>query len=183
MRGSGVRRGARAETPDRIVWQRGRTTDAVEDDAARFLDLAAFADGTLDPDERERVAAWLVGRPEVAADVAAARMLAGAAPHAPPHVPPDEAVVARACAILGDHAAPCRVIALRRKARPAPILPAVAHWGSLAAALVVAGWLGFALGMDASATLAQSGLAPDDGAFPELLAPAPNVMRDLTGGA
>jgi len=51
---------------DRALWQKCRTTDAPEDEALRFLDLAAFADRLLDVEEQERVAAWLadVGWPK-----------------------------------------------------------------------------------------------------------------------
>jgi len=63
---------------DRRLWQRCRTMDAGEDEAARFLDLAAYADGLLDIEERERVAALLAGDPQAAADVRAAQALADA---------------------------------------------------------------------------------------------------------
>src|ERR1700740_3261578 len=63
---------------DRRLWQRCRTMDAEEDEAARFLDLAAYADGLLDIEERERIAALLAADPEAAADVRAARALAAA---------------------------------------------------------------------------------------------------------
>src|SRR5947209_4141292 len=62
---------------DRRLWQQCRTMDASQDEAARLLDLAAFADGLLDIEERERVAAVLASDPEAAADVRAARALAG----------------------------------------------------------------------------------------------------------
>src|SRR5690348_4371045 len=60
---------------DRRLWQLCRTMDAEEDEAARFLDLAAYADGLLDIEERERVAALLAADPEAAADVRAAHVL------------------------------------------------------------------------------------------------------------
>ena len=51
-------RGERSDREsDRLLWQRSRTTDAPEDETGRFLDLAAFADGLLDEEERDRVAA------------------------------------------------------------------------------------------------------------------------------
>ena len=84
---------------DRRLWQRCRTMDADEDEAARFLDLAAYADGLLDIEERERVAALLAADPEAAADVRAAQALA---------VPPNgrlaglERIIARASAISPD---------------------------------------------------------------------------------
>jgi len=43
----------------RALWQRSCRTDAPEDEAARLLDLAAFADGRLETDERDRVAAMV----------------------------------------------------------------------------------------------------------------------------
>src|SRR5947208_16640581 len=61
---------------DRSLWQRCRLMDAAEDEAARFLDLAAFTDGLLDVEERDRVAALLATDPEAAADVREARALA-----------------------------------------------------------------------------------------------------------
>src|SRR5205823_13531504 len=63
---------------DRRLWQRCRTIDADEDEAARFLDLAAYADGLLDIEERERVAALLAADPQAAADVRAAQARADA---------------------------------------------------------------------------------------------------------
>src|ERR1700741_1380181 len=60
---------------DRRLWHRCRTMDAAEDEAARFLDLAAYADGLLDIEERERVAALLSADPEATADVRAAQAL------------------------------------------------------------------------------------------------------------
>src|SRR5712672_2440614 len=52
---------------DRRLWQRCRTMDAEEDETARFLDLASYADGLLDIEERERVAALLIVDPQAAA--------------------------------------------------------------------------------------------------------------------
>ena len=59
---------------DRALWRRSCLTDAPEDEASRFLDLAAFADGLLEPDERDRIAALLAGDPVATDDVAAARL-------------------------------------------------------------------------------------------------------------
>ncbi len=80
---------------DRRLWQRCRTMDADEDEAARFLDLAAYADGLLDIEEQERVAALLAADPEAAADVRAARALAAAEPTSAGL----ERIIARASAI------------------------------------------------------------------------------------
>src|ERR1700752_4989035 len=62
---------------DRALWRHSCATDSVdgEAEAERYLDLAGFADGRLDPDNQERVADWLGCDPAAAADVAAARIL------------------------------------------------------------------------------------------------------------
>ena len=127
-----MRREARTDIADRILWQRSQSIDAVEDEGARYLDLAAFAEGRLDPDERERVAEWLRSRPDAAGDIAAARALASAA--APGYL--SETAVARACALVGGGAAsrPGSVIAFRARAGRRPVLASITQWGSLAAA-------------------------------------------------
>src|SRR4051794_787793 len=85
-----------AEAADRALWQRSVTVETVEDEAERLLDLAGFADGRLDPEERDRVAERLARNPEATADVAAARALArggGDSGFMPEHV------IERACAL------------------------------------------------------------------------------------
>ena len=59
MRGNDTRRNPAAGLSDAALWRRSRTVDMSEDAAEteRYLDLAGFADGRLDPDDRERVAA------------------------------------------------------------------------------------------------------------------------------
>src|SRR5437016_14039340 len=74
----GSEHGPNPAAADRRLWQRCRLMDAAEDEAARFLDLAAYADGLLDIEERERVAALLAADPQAAADVRAALGLADA---------------------------------------------------------------------------------------------------------
>src|SRR5215467_12314661 len=82
---------------DRDLWRRSCRTDAPEDEVARFLDLAAFVDGFLEPDEHERLAALLAADATTADDVATVRALHDEAP------PADlERIVARACAIAPD---------------------------------------------------------------------------------
>ena len=73
MRTDEERKGRPDAASDRRLWQRCRVVDAPEDEAGRFLDLAAFADGLIDVDEQDRVAAWLAGDTDAAADVSAAR--------------------------------------------------------------------------------------------------------------
>jgi anti-sigma factor RsiW len=168
------------DSTDRILWHRSQSIDAVEDEGARYLDMAAFAEGRLDPDERERVAEWLRSRPASAGDIAAARAFAsGGAPE-----DLSETAVARACALVGGGAAsrPGSVIAFRARAGRPSLLPAIAQWGSLAAALVVAGWLGFTLGMDASGMMAPGRPGSDDGVAQDLFGSSPAFFRDLTGG-
>jgi anti-sigma factor RsiW len=173
------------ESADQLLWRRSCMVETVEDECARFLDLAAFSEGRLDPDERERVADWLQRHPDEAGDVAAARALAGAARREVL----SETAAGRACALVGPAAAGRRglVVPFRRRADGKPLLGTIAQWGSLAAALVVAGWLGFTLGMDTSGMLARGG-APagpgyEDGAAQDLFGSSPGFFRDLTGGA
>ena len=139
--------------------------ETVEDECALFLDLAAFSEGRLDPDERERVAERLQRRPDAAGDIDAARALASAAPQQAL----SDTAVARACALVGTACRPAGragpawfghpLPSASRPCEPAwgPVLGTIAQWGSLAAALVVAGWLGFTLGMDTSGMLAPMG--------------------------
>jgi anti-sigma factor RsiW len=163
---------------DRRLWQRCRITDAPEDEAGRFLDLAAFAEGLLDADERERVAALLAADPEAAADVGAARALD----------PSDrssaelERVIARACAILPDaDPARSRVIPFPGW-RSRRFAHAFAQWGSVAAAIAVASWLGFAMGSDASLALSEPRQPGDASFLPELFDQATGFLRDLGEG-
>src|SRR5947209_4685095 len=90
--------GGKARSPDHSLWQICRETDAPDDDAARFLDLAAFAEDRLDDDDCERVAAWLSADPEAMADVTAARALADALLADAPARDDMAVVIARACA-------------------------------------------------------------------------------------
>src|SRR5271167_4462783 len=82
---------------DRALWRRSCLTDATDDEVSRFLDLAAFADGLLEPDESDRIAALLAADPLARDDVAAARDV-GTGPDELPGTL--ERIVARACAIL-----------------------------------------------------------------------------------
>jgi anti-sigma factor RsiW len=180
MRGDGPRREPPMELSDQEVWRRSRIVDATNDDAERFLDLAGFADELLDPDDRERVAAQLADDPDAAADIAAARALT-AAPQR--HAAPSEAVIAAAQALVGCSEQQFgKVIAFapRRRAIPGPY--ALAQWGSLAAAVVVAGWLGFTLGMDTEGMFMQSGRNGEESVLDDLLDPTTVIMRDLTEG-
>src|SRR5580693_9202156 len=88
---------------DRALWRQSRSAELPDDAAARFLDLAGFAEMRLDADDEERVADWLARDPAAAGDIAAARALAGA-PTQPDAA--SERVVRRACALVASPAAP-----------------------------------------------------------------------------
>ena len=173
----------RAERPDplsdRRLWERSRVIDAPEDEAARFLDLAAFADGCLDAEDQDRVAALLATDPDAAADVRSARMLDGTEEGSADI----ERIIARACAILPGADQPCgRVIALALRRSRRPLVQSFAQWGSIAAAIAVASWLGFAMGSDASLALSNPRQPSDAGFLPELFDPASSFLRDLGEG-
>ncbi len=165
---------------DRRLWQRCRMIDAPEDEAARFLDLAAFTDGRLDVEDQDRVAALLAADPGAAADVRAARALDGTEEGYTDLEP----IIARACAILlpdTDHPGR-RVIALAPRRSHRPLVQSFAQWGSIAAAIAVASWLGFAMGSDASLALSNPRQPSDAGFLPELFDPASSFLRDLGEG-
>ena len=158
---------------DRGLWRRSCRTDAPVDEASRFLDLAAFADGLLEPDERDRVAALLAGDPAATDDIAAARTIGGGTDEPPGRL---ERVVARACATFLDDT-DTRVVAFAPPPWRRRVLHGLAQWGSLAAAIAMASWLGFAMGSDASRTL--RGPSSDTSFLPELFDPGSGFLRDL----
>jgi hypothetical protein len=171
----------RAERPDteseRQLWRRSRLIDAPEDDAGRFLDLAAFADGFLDDEERDRVTAMLADDPDAAADVEAARTLIR-----PDQIPAElERVVARATAILPETARPYGRVVPFVPRRRGPLVQHFAQWGSIAAAIVLAGWLGFSMGSDTSLALSNSRQS-NDAILPELFDQTSGFLRDLGEG-
>lgn len=159
---------------DRALWLRSQATEAPGDEAGRFLDLAAFAEGRLEDEEAERIAALLAADPQAASDIAAAR--------AP--LPPvaDSAVIARVIARAGSLVtapAPERG-RLLLFARPAPRRSAVrgaAGWASLAAALAMVGWLGFVMGSNASLAL---GTPSQPSVLTQLVDPDTGVLRDFS---
>ena len=167
-----------AEAADRALWQRSATTERVEEETERLLDLAGFADGRLDPEERDRVAERLARDPEATADIAAARALAGgrAFESPPAHI------VERACALVSEPERG-RVIPFPGWRLSSPTLPVIARWASLAAAILVASWLGFALGTDFSVYFGQTDQASEDGFLRDMLDPSTAFLRDLTPGS
>lgn len=163
---------------DRRLWQRCRVTDVPEDEAARFSDLAAFADGLLDPDEQDRVAAWLAGDKEASADVSAAR----AAPEPDRNTAELERVIARACAISPEARTTGGRIVVLAQWRPRRLVQDIAQWGSLAAALALASWLGFSMGSDASLALTAPQPPGESSLLPDLFDSGSAFLRDLGEG-
>lgn len=160
---------------DRELWRRGRDIEALPDEAERFLDLAAFADGRLDDDDTARIAALIALDSAAAGDVAAARAVVETAA-----LPADERIVARAAALIGASGPGAAVIAFPppHPAAPRPWFSA-ARWSGLAAAIVLASWLGFNLGSgfyDFGATARSA----DEVSASELFDPAPLLLRDFT---
>lgn len=166
---------------DKAIWQYCRAAEAEPDEAERMLDLAGFVDARLDPDEHDRVAALLMADIEAAGDIAATRALAAA-----PHPAANEAVVARAAALVTAAPAPAlsrgQVVPFRPRPRPVQSLFTVARWGTLAAAVAVACWLGFALGSDASVALSQINQSNDENFMGDLVDPSGGVLRSISDG-
>ena len=163
---------------DRRLWQRCRAMDVVEDEAARFLDLAAYADGLLDVEERERVAAILSADADAAADVRAARALADAKTTSASL----ERIVARASAIPPEADAESGKVIPLAPRQGRRLLQISAQWGSLAAAIALTGWLGFAMGSGTSLALSDHQEPNATGLLPELFDPGTGLLRDLGEG-
>jgi hypothetical protein len=164
----------RTGQPDAELWRRSVSTELVEDGVARALDLAGFAEGRLDPDDLERIAAWLAVDGEAAGDVAAAR--SAAATEAFPA--PPEAVVRRACALVQGAGVADNIIAFPARRHWARLRGAT-HWGSLAAAVAVAAWLGFTLGIDTSRAFALNERPASTGFLSDLLDAQTGAVSDL----
>jgi anti-sigma factor RsiW len=160
---------------DRDVWRRSHEIEAPADEAERLLDLAAFADSQLDEDDIARVAALLARDAGATSDVAAARLLADATMEA---AAPE--IIGRAAALVGEELPEARVIAFpARPPMPRPWFSA-ARWSGLAAAMVLAGWLGFNLGSGLPG-IAPAGHVADEASATELFDPAPPlILRDFS---
>jgi hypothetical protein len=157
---------------DRDVWRRSQEIEAAPDEAEFLLDLAAFADNRLDDDDTARIAALLARDDDTASDVAAARALAGVT-----MIAADESVMARAAMLTGGGRPEAMLIDF--PVRPVVRRPwySAATWSGLAAAIVLAGWLGFDLGSGLSMS-PPLGHAPDETSS-ELLDPGPQLARDF----
>jgi anti-sigma factor RsiW len=166
----------------RRLWQRCQGLLVSYDEAERFLDLAAFADGRIeDEDERARVAEIVATDASVRADVAAASALSSGGIAMAGGL---DRIVARAAALVSGRGVAAR---LAPAVIPQPVsrLRGAAQWSALAAAIALTGWFGFWMGSDASQTLTASPSVQqqvgDESFLPELLDPATGFLRDLSG--
>lgn len=160
---------------DRDVWRRSQEIDAPTDAAERLLDLAAFADNQLDDDDTARVAALVASDADAAGDVAAARLLADATMEAA-----GPAIIARAAALADGQHIEADVIAFPTRFAVRPWFSA-ASWSGLAAAVILAGWLGFNLGSSGLPGVSPAGHMTDEVSAGELFDPAPPlILRDFT---
>lgn len=165
----------------RLIWERCRTAEITEDEAARFLDLAALADGTLTDEEHDRVAALVASDANAASDVAAARALSAGGV---PLLGGLERIIERAIAVV-DRTPDAKPGPISPQRSGREVLHRLAQWGSLSAAMAFASWLGFAMGSGASLTLIQpspTSQISDDNSLPELLDPSTGFLRDLGAG-
>jgi hypothetical protein len=109
----------------------------------------------------------------VAADVAATRTLAGMAMTAA-----DPAIIARAEALIAEGRPEAMLIAFPTSRPASRPWYSAASWSGLAAAMVMAGWLGFDLGSGLS-TSPLFGRPAEDVLVNELLDTTPLVVHDF----
>ncbi|HUH85762.1 MAG TPA: hypothetical protein VLX85_14220 [Stellaceae bacterium] len=161
------------DSDEAALWRRWRTAGAtgaaVPADPDPLL-LAAYAEDRLSVDGAEAVEDWLAANPLAAQDIVAARRtLRIPLPVAPSHV------IDRAAALVGV-ADGVSVLAFRRPS------PSRRHWrealriGAMAASVLVASFVGFAMGNDTFVTLA-GGSAP--ALSLELLDPPTGLFNEL----
>jgi hypothetical protein len=118
-----------------------------------------------------------------AEDIAVARALAS--PIETLNYTATAAVIERAQALRADTASSrsAQIIQFRPTRRFRLGWQFAANWGSVAAAMLVACWLGLTLGIDASRDLGQIGQSSDDSVLlRELFDPTTGLLRDVTEG-
>jgi hypothetical protein len=135
---------------ERALWRRWSMPGSAETPAPDALDLAAYAEGRLSESAAAPIEHWLAAHPaalsEILGDIAAARAATlDAAPIA------DAAIIAKAAALVTG--APSNVVPLRRAA---PAWRNALAWSSVAASLLAASLVGFAMGSDAYQNLART---------------------------
>jgi anti-sigma factor RsiW len=174
MRAQGTSGSRRADLTDREVWERSQRTEVSAAETDRFLDLAGYVDHWLDEDERERVAALIAHDADAAADAATARALRATMM---PSV--SDAMIERAIALADESATRGEVLSFPAPRPERRTWRGAAGWSSLAAAIVLASWLGFNLGSDLPGVTTAS-RPYDDVSTSELLDPAPLMAREFT---
>ena len=168
----------------RALWRRWQATEGAATASPMTdtvtldeLTLAAHAEGRLSPDLARTIDAVLDDAPDLAADVAIARLGAADLGGGDAAAETLASVIARASALVpasGD-----RVIAFRAAApRPEPSWRMAVRWGALAASLAMVSYLGFALGSNATMVLAA--LNQQAGVSDELLDPPTGFLSGLS---
>jgi len=129
---------------ERTLWRRFYAPGGPKAPAPGALALAAYAEGRLIEAAAEPIEHWMASHPELLndalVDLAAAHGLTPASVYVP-----DEAIIAKACALVGD-GANAKIVPFRRAASNWRTALA---WSSIAASLMVASLGGFAMGSDA----------------------------------
>ncbi len=139
---------------EQALWRSFYAPDGTTAPAPDALALAAYAEGRLREAAAEPIERWLASHPELLndalADLAAAHGLTPASVYAS-----DEAIIAKACALVGGGA----------DGNVVPFRPAASGWrnalawSSIAASLMVASLGGFAMGSDAYQNLSRTAVA------------------------
>jgi hypothetical protein len=169
----------------RRLWQRCQSLDASPDQTEHLLDLAGFADDLIgDEDERARVRALVAADPVARSDIAAARALSSGGIAMTGGI---ERIVERALALVVDARTADPVVVAMPPPGGTRLLQGAARWTGLAAAIAATGWLGFAMGSDASLSLAtvppaQPQRVSEESFLPELLDPSTGFLRDFGEG-
>lgn len=132
---------------ERLMWQRWRA-DAAASAAPDALQLAAYAEGRLDETNAEAVENFLAAYPDTLNEIVAAR-----AATETPAIGASDDIIAKACALVSSRGTIETVVPLRR---PALRWHNALAWGSIAASLVAASFVGFTAGSDAYRTLAPT---------------------------
>lgn len=160
------------------LWRRFYAPDGGETPAPDALALAAYADGRLSEEAAAPIERWLAAHPELLdealADISAARGQTPATVSAT-----TEAIIAKACALVGGDGASGNVVPFRRAV--SSWRNALA-WSSVAASLVAVSLVGFAMGSDAYQNLSrtQASDAASADAF-DAAATIDSVFSDYSG--
>ena len=133
---------------ERLMWQRWRAGARAASPAPDALQLAAYAEGRLDETAAEAVENFLAAYPDALNDIAAARTAIET-----PAIGASDDIITKACALVParntrETVVPFRGATVRWHSALA--------WGSIAASLMAASFVGFTAGSDAYRTLAPT---------------------------